>query len=339
MKICVTGGCGFIGANYILNHIKTNPNDIIVNIDALTYAGNPENLSSLAGDEATRYVFYRGDISDRNFVNSVFEANMFDAVVNFAAESHVDRSIKNPALFLQTNVAGTQVLLDASRMTGVKRYLQISTDEVYGSLPETGAFYEETPLSPRSPYSASKASADHLVLAYHHTYGMNVVITRCSNNYGPYQFPEKMLPLMTLNALRDLPLPVYGDGMQRREWLHVTDHCRAIDLVLEKGRPGEVYNVGGFNEKCNMDVLELLLKTLNKPHDLIKHVTDRLGHDRRYCINSSKIQKELGWNPKVSFEDGIVDTIHWYVNHPEWWGKILSGDYQKYYKEMYENRV
>lgn len=337
MKICVTGGCGFIGSNFVREHVERFPEDKIVNVDILTYAGNTENLASV--ESHPNYRFVRADIADDVAMAELFSDEKFDAVVNFAAESHVDRSISDPGLFLRSNILGTQVLLDAARATKVARYLQVSTDEVYGSLPPSGAFYETTPLAPRSPYSASKAAADHLVMAYHHTYGMDTVITRCSNNYGPYQFPEKMLPLMTLNALRDKALPVYGDGMQRREWLHVSDHCKGIELVLAKGRSGEVYNIGGENEKPNMSVIEIILSTLDKPQSLIQHVTDRPGHDRRYCINADKLRAELGWRPLVEFEAGIRDTILWYVNNPQWWGKILSGEYTAYYEKMYGYRV
>lgn len=337
MKICVTGGCGFIGSNFVREHVERFPEDKIVNVDILTYAGNTENLASV--ESHPNYRFVRADIADDVAMAELFSDEKFDAVVNFAAESHVDRSISDPGLFLRSNILGTQVLLDAARATKVARYLQVSTDEVYGSLPPSGAFYETTPLAPRSPYSASKAAADHLVMAYHHTYGMDTVITRCSNNYGPYQFPEKMLPLMTLNALRDKALPVYGDGMQRREWLHVSDHCKGIELVLAKGRSGEVYNIGGENEKPNMSVIEIILSTLDKPQSLIQHVTDRPGHDRRYCINADKLRAELGWRPLVEFEAGIRDTILWYVNNPQWWEKILSGEYNAYYEKMYGYRV
>ena len=338
MKICVTGGCGFIGSNYVREHLKKHPNDVIFNIDALTYAGNIENLETLTDDEKVRYEFVRGDIADSQFVMGLFQKNSFDAVVNFAAESHVDRSIKYPDVFVRTNVLGTQNLLNAAKETGVARYLQVSTDEVYGSLPPTGAFYETTPLAPRSPYSASKASADHLVMAYHHTFGLDTVITRCSNNYGPYQFPEKLLPLITLNALHDKELPIYGDGKQRREWLHIHDHCNAIEMVLAKGRSGEVYNIGGENEHCNIDIVKIILNTLGKPKSLMKYVQDRPGHDRRYCINADKIKAELGWKPEIDFNEGIVSTIRWFADNPKWWQDILSGEYMKYYKMMYDGR-
>ena len=336
LKLLVTGGCGFIGSNYVRAHLRDFPGDFVVNLDALTYAGNPENLADLAGD--ARYEFAHGDIADTAFVAALFERHRFDAVVNFAAESHVDRSIETPQVFLRTNTLGTQVLLAAALANGTGKFVQVSTDEVYGSLGPDGEFTETTPLSPRSPYSASKASADHLAMAWFHTYGMNVCITRCSNNYGPYQFPEKMLPLMTINALRDEALPVYGDGMQRREWLHVSDHCAAIELVLARGRAGEVYNVGGVNEKPNMEVIRRLLAVLGKPESLIRHVTDRPGHDRRYALSAAKIRAELGWEPKVPFETGIEATVRWYVDNPLWWEKIVSGEYRQYYERMYGNR-
>ena len=336
MKLLVTGGCGFIGSEYVRRRVRSNPDDLLVNIDALTYAGNLENVAEVA--TAPHYVFVHGDIADAAVVNPLFAEHRFDAVVNFAAESHVDRSIENPQVFLRTNILGTQTLLHAALNHGTSRFVQVSTDEVYGSLGPEGAFTETTPLSPRSPYSASKAAADHLVMAYHHTYGLPVCITRCSNNYGPYQFPEKMLPLMTINALNDRPLPVYGDGMQRREWLHVSDHCSAIDLVLERGRPGEVYNIGGVNERPNLEVIRALLAQLGKPETLIRHVKDRPGHDRRYALDASKIRKELGWEPTVAFEDGLRATVQWYVDNRDWWEKIISGEYQTYYERMYGNR-
>jgi len=336
MKICVTGGCGFIGSCYVRKHLELYPDDTIVNIDVLTYAGNPKNLSMIEKDQ--RYRFAKIDIADSSRIDELFKENQFDYVVNFAAESHVDRSIKNPSLFLRTNAMGTLALLDAAKNTGVRRYLQVSTDEVYGSLPPEGAFRETTPLAPRSPYSASKASADHLVMAYHETYGMDTVITRCSNNYGSFQFPEKMLPLMTINALQDKELPVYGDGLQRREWLFVEDHCNAIELALHQGKSGNVYNIGGENEKENIEVIRMILSILGKPESLIRHVTDRLGHDKRYSIDSSKIRRELGWYPQTTFEVGIERTVRWYVENQPWWKEIVSGDYLNYYKSMYENR-
>lgn len=336
MKILVTGGCGFIGSNYIREHLQSRLADSIVNLDALTYAGNPENLAGV--DQLPAYKFVRGDIADAALVAQLFATERFDAVINFAAETHVDRSIESPRQFLTTNVLGTQTLLDAAQEHGVSRFIQISTDEVYGSLGPEGKFTEATPLSPRSPYSASKAAGDHLAIAYHHTFGLPVMITRCSNNYGPYQFPEKMLPLMIINALSDRELPVYGDGMQRREWLHVTDHCRAIELVLERGEPGRVYNIGGVNEKPNLDVIRAMLKIIGKPESLVRHVKDRLGHDRRYAIDSTRIRSELGWEPHITFEDGLRATVEWYLSNRTWWEKIVSGEYRDYYQRMYGNR-
>jgi len=336
MKLLVTGGCGFIGTNFIRAHLREHPHDTIVNIDLLTYAGNPENLKDL--EQQRNYIFVHGDIADAQLVERLFETHRFDAVINFAAESHVDRSIENPHVFLRTNVLGTQTLLDAARRHGVGRFIQISTDEVYGSLGPTGAFSETTPLSPRSPYSASKAAADHLALAYYHTYKLPVLITRCSNNYGPYQYPEKLLPLSIINLLHDREVPVYGDGLQRREWLHVSDHCRGIELVLEKGRVGEVYNIGGVNEKPNIEVLQLLLKILDRPSSLLCHVEDRPGHDRRYAIDSTKIRSELGWEPQISFEEGLAATVQWYLENRSWWERIISGEYRQYYERMYGGR-
>lgn len=348
-RVLVTGGAGFIGSNfiqYILNHQQ----DIIllVNLDLLTYAGNLENLKSVEGDP--RYCFIRGDIRDRNVVEKLFQEYNFDTVVHFAAESHVDRSIMEPEVFLTTNIIGTQVLLDTAKRhwnlrpeskysrnyaEGV-RYLQVSTDEVYGALGKTGLFTETTPLSPNSPYSASKASADLIVRAYYETYGLPVNITRCSNNYGPYQFPEKLIPLMIHNALGNKPLPVYGDGMQVRDWLHVKDHCAAIAAVLERGCIGEVYNVGGNNEKANLEIVRLILQELNKSEHLITHIQDRPGHDRRYAIDNTKITAELGWKPAYTFEKGIHETIQWYLQNQDWEEKITSGDYQRYYERMYQ---
>lgn len=336
MNILVTGGCGFIGTNFIRAHLRDHPHDMIVNLDLLTYAGNPENLREFEGSPS--YHFVRGDIADAQLVEDLFRKYEFEAVVNFAAESHVDRSIEAPGVFLRTNVVGTQTLLEAARRCGVRRFVQISTDEVYGSLGPTGAFRETTPLAPRSPYAASKAAADHLVLAYHHTYGLPTVITRCSNNYGPYQYPEKLLPLAIINLLHDREVPVYGDGMQRREWLHVSDHCRGIELVLAEGRPGEVYNIGGVNEKPNLEVLRLLLSIMGKPDSLLCHVADRPGHDRRYAIDSSKIRAELGWQPMVDFEEGLRRTVEWYLEHRDWWERIINGEYREYYQRMYGNR-
>lgn len=335
MKILVTGGAGFIGSNFVRYMLEQHPGDEIVNLDTLTYAGNLENLSDIEDDP--RYTFVKGDITDRATVGQIV-SNGVDAIINFAAESHVDRSIEDPGVFVRTNIMGTQVLLDAARAHGVSRYIQVSTDEVYGALGATGMFTEITPLKPNSPYSASKAGADMLVRAYHNTFGLPVNITRCSNNYGPYQFPEKLIPLMIANALEDKELPVYGDGMQVRDWLHVKDHCSAIDTVLRKGVPGEVYNIGGNNEKANIEIVKLILGTLEKPESLIRHVTDRPGHDRRYAIDNTKITTELGWTPAYTFETGMAETIDWYLTHRSWWERIRSGEYQAYYQRMYGNR-
>ncbi len=337
MILLVTGGAGFIGGNFIHYMLKKHSEDSIVCIDALTYAGNMETLADVLHDP--RLKFIKGDITDRALVYGVFESEHPDVVVNFAAESHVDRSIENPAIFLQTNVMGTQVMLDASRKYGVTRYHQVSTDEVYGDLPLDRPdlfFMEDTPLHTSSPYSASKASADLLTLAYHRTYGLPVTVSRCSNNYGPYQFPEKLIPLMIANALNGKPLPVYGDGKNVRDWLYVDDHCAAIDLILRKGRVGEIYNIGGHNEKSNLEVVQLIIKALNQGE--IKFVRDRAGHDRRYAIDPAKIHGELGWLPETRFEDGIQSTIRWYLENRPWWEHIVSGEYQKYYERMYAGR-
>ena len=340
MKLIITGGAGFIGSNFIYYELKNHPEDEFICLDKLTYAGN---LSSLKGAmEQPNFKFVLGDIADRDFVYSLFEAEKPDIVVNFAAESHVDRSILEPELFLKTNVIGTGVLMDACRKYGIKRYHQVSTDEVYGDLPLDRPdlfFTEATPLHTSSPYSASKASADLLVLAYHRTYGLPVTISRCSNNYGPYHFPEKLIPLMIINALHDKALPVYGDGANVRDWLYVEDHCSAIDLIIRNGREGEVYNVGGHNEKSNLDVVKIILKALGKNEDLITFVKDRPGHDRRYAIDQTKIHNELGWLPQTKFEDGIDKTIEWYLANKGWWQAIISGEYQKYYEKMYKNRI
>lgn len=339
MKLIITGGAGFIGSNFIYYELNHHPEDEFICLDKLTYAGN---LSSLKGAiEQQNFKFVKDDIADRDFVYSLFEAEKPDIVVNFAAESHVDRSILEPELFLKTNVIGTGVLMDACRKYGIKRYHQVSTDEVYGDLPLDRPdlfFTETTPLHTSSPYSASKAGADLLVLAYHRTYGLPVTISRCSNNYGPYHFPEKLIPLMIINALHDKALPVYGDGANVRDWLYVEDHCSAIDLIIRKGREGEVYNVGGHNEKSNLDVVKIILKALGKSEDLITFVKDRPGHDRRYAIDPTKIHNELGWLPQTKFEDGIVKTIEWYLANKDWWQEIISGEYQKYYEIMYKNR-
>lgn len=339
MKLIITGGAGFIGSNFIYYELKQHPEDEFVCLDKLTYAGN---LSSLKGAmQHPNFKFVKEDIADRDFVYSLFEAEKPDVVVNFAAESHVDRSILEPELFLKTNVIGTGVLMDACRKYGIKRYHQVSTDEVYGDLPLDRPdlfFTETTPLHTSSPYSASKASADLLVLAYHRTYGLPVTISRCSNNYGPYHFPEKLIPLMIINALHDKSLPVYGDGANVRDWLYVEDHCSAINLIIRQGREGEVYNVGGHNEKSNLDVVKIILKALGKSEDLITFVKDRPGHDRRYAIDPTKIHNELGWLPQTKFEDGIAKTIEWYLANNDWWQKIISGEYQKYYEKMYGGR-
>ena len=346
----VTGGAGFIGANFVKLVLKKDKDVRIINLDALTYAGNLENLKDVMDEP--RHVFEKGDIADRAFVNDLFETYDIEKVVNFAAESHVDRSIEDPEIFLRTNVMGTQCLLDAAKtawQTGVGedgyptfregvKFLQVSTDEVYGALGKTGFFNEQTPLAPNSPYSASKAAADMIVRAYGKTFKLPVNITRCSNNYGPYQFPEKLIPLMLNNAREDKHLPVYGDGKQVRDWLYVDDHCEAILAVLTKGTPDEVYNIGGHNEMENIGIVKLILKYLDKPETLIKHVRDRQGHDRRYAIDASKIKSDLGWEPKVMFAEGIKKTIEWYLNHDEWLDSILSGDYVKYYAEMYKDR-
>ena len=339
MKILVTGGAGFIGSNFIYFMLKKHPGYKIVCLDALTYAGNLETL-----EEAMKnpdFKFIKGDITDREAVRKLFEEEKFDIVVNFAAESHVDRSIEEPEVFLKTNILGTQVLMDASKEFGVKRYHQVSTDEVYGDLPLDRPdlfFTEETPIQTSSPYSASKAAADLLVVAYYRTYGLPVTISRCSNNYGPYHFPEKLIPLMIANALADKSLPVYGEGLNVRDWLYVEDHCSAIDLIIHNGKVGEVYNIGGHNEKANIEVVKLVLKELDKPESLITYVTDRKGHDMRYAIDPAKIHRELGWLPQTKFDDGIKITIKWYLENKPWWENIISGEYKDYYKKMYEGR-
>ncbi|QWG53189.1 dTDP-glucose 4,6-dehydratase [Bacillus mycoides] len=337
MKLLVTGGAGFIGSNFVRYMVKKYPEYNIVNLDALTYAGNLENLKDV--EKLSNYKFIKGDIADRQFINQLFKEEKFDYVLNFAAESHVDRSITNPDIFIQTNIQGTQVLLDAAKNAEIKKYLQVSTDEVYGTLGETGYFTEETPLASNSPYSSSKAGADLLVRAYHETFGLPVNITRCSNNYGPFHFPEKLIPLMIINALSDKQLPVYGDGLNVRDWLHVEDHCQAIDLVLHNGKNGEVYNVGGNNERTNIEIIKTILKALDKPESLIKYVTDRPGHDRRYAIDATKLREELGWSPKYNFDTGIEQTIKWYLENQDWWKNIISGEYQEYFKNQYANRL
>mgnify|MGYP000928551560 FL=1 len=339
MKIIVTGGAGFIGGNFVHHMVNKYPEYQIINLDLLTYAGNLETLKPV--ENKPNYKFVHGDIADRDFVFKLFEEEKPDIVVNFAAESHVDRSITDPEAFVRTNVMGTTTLLDACRTYGIKRYHQVSTDEVYGDLPLDRPdlfFTEETPIHTSSPYSSSKAAADLLVLAYHRTYGLPVSISRCSNNYGPYHFPEKLIPLMIANALNDKPLPVYGEGLNVRDWLYVEDHCKAIDLIIHNGRVGEVYNVGGHNEKTNIEIVKIICKELGKPESLITHVADRKGHDMRYAIDPTKIHNELGWLPETKFEDGIKKTIKWYLENKEWWETIISGEYQNYYEKMYANR-
>lgn len=330
-KILITGGAGFIGSNFVKYINDKYPDYEIVNFDLLTYCGNLENLKGIEFND--NYSFVKGNISDKDLVSDTIKD--CDYVVNFAAESHVDRSIKDPEIFIKSNVLGTQVLLNAALNEGIEKYVQISTDEVYGSLGQTGYFTEKTPLQPNSPYSASKASGDLITRAYYQTFEMPVNITRCSNNYGPYQFPEKLIPLMISNAIENKDLPVYGDGKNIRDWLHVYDHCTAIDLVLHDGKPGEVYNIGGNNEKKNIEIVKLILKYLDKDDSLIKFVDDRLGHDRRYAIDSTKIQEELGWKPKYTFETGIKETIEWYLENQDWIEQVKSGEYQEYYRKMY----
>lgn len=339
MKLLITGGAGFIGSNFIYYQLQNHPQDEFICLDALTYAGNLETLQTAMQHD--NFKFVKGDIADRDFVYKLFETEKPDIVVNFAAESHVDRSILEPELFLKTNIIGTGVLMDVCRKCGSKRYHQVSTDEVYGDLPLDRPdlfFTEETPLHTSSPYSASKASADLLVLAYHRTYGLPVTISRCSNNYGPYHFPEKLIPLMIINALHDKKLPVYGTGENVRDWLYVEDHCSAIDLIIRKGRVGEVYNIGGHNEKTNLEVVKTILKQLGKGEDLITFVKDRPGHDRRYAIDPAKIHCELGWLPQTNFAEGIKKTIKWYLDNEDWWQRIISGEYQNYYMKMYGDR-
>ena len=339
MKIIVTGGAGFIGGNFV-HYMLNKYNDYkIICLDALTYAGNMETLDPVKDNP--NFKFYKADIADRDAVYEIFEKEKPDIIVNFAAESHVDRSIDNPGIFLQTNVIGTGVLMDACRKYGITRYHQVSTDEVYGDLPLDRPdlfFTETTPLHTSSPYSASKASADLLVQAYHRTFKLPVTISRCSNNYGPYHFPEKLIPLMIANALADKELPVYGKGENVRDWLYVEDHCSAIDLIIHKGRVGEVYNIGGHNEKTNLEVVKIILKELGKSEDLIRYVTDRPGHDMRYAIDPTKIHNELGWLPETKFEDGIKKTIKWYLDNKEWWQHIINGEYKDYYEKHYSQK-
>ena len=340
MNIIITGGAGFIGSNFVFHMLKEHPQDRVICLDKLTYAGNLSTLAPVMDQD--NFHFVKADICDRNAVYRLFEEEHPDVVVNFAAESHVDRSIENPAIFLETNIMGTAVLMDACRKYGIQRYHQVSTDEVYGDLPLDRPdlfFTETTPIHTSSPYSSSKASADLLVLAYHRTYGLPVTISRCSNNYGPYHFPEKLIPLIISRALADEELPVYGTGENVRDWLHVADHCEAIDLVIHKGREGEVYNIGGHNERTNLEVVRTILRALDKPESLIKFVTDRPGHDMRYAIDPTKIETELGWKPNYNFDSGIQQTIQWYLDNQEWWKNILSGEYSSYFDKMYGNRL
>ena len=339
MTIIVTGGAGFIGSNFVFHMLQVHPDYRIVCLDKLTYAGNLSTLEPVLQQDNFRFV--KADICDTQAVDKLFQEEKPDIVVNFAAESHVDRSIENPGIFLETNIMGTAVLMDACRKYGIQRYHQVSTDEVYGDLPLDRPdlfFTEETPLHTSSPYSSSKASADLLVMAYYRTYGLPVTISRCSNNYGPYHFPEKLIPLMIANALADKPLPVYGNGENVRDWLYVEDHCRAIDLIIHAGKVGEVYNVGGHNEKRNIDIVRIICQELGKPESLIVHVEDRKGHDRRYAIDPAKIHRELGWLPETKFEDGIKKTIKWYLEHKKWWQDIINGEYQEYYAKMYGSK-
>ena len=339
MTIIVTGGAGFIGSNFVFHMLQAHTDYRIVCLDKLTYAGNLSTLEPVLQQDNFRFV--KADICDRQAVDKLFQEEKPDIVVNFAAESHVDRSIENPGIFLETNIMGTAVLMDACRKYGIQRYHQVSTDEVYGDLPLDRPdlfFTEETPLHTSSPYSSSKASADLLVMAYYRTYGLPVTISRCSNNYGPYHFPEKLIPLMIANALADKPLPVYGNGENVRDWLYVEDHCRAIDLIIHAGKVGEVYNVGGHNEKRNIDIVRIICQELGKPESLIVHVEDRKGHDRRYAIDPAKIHRELGWLPETKFEDGIKKTIKWYLEHKKWWQDIINGEYQEYYAKMYGSK-
>jgi dTDP-glucose 4,6-dehydratase len=339
-RILVTGGCGFIGSNFIRHIIDKG--HFVCNLDKLTYAGNPENLKDIS--DRKNYRFIKGDICDPKIVEKIMLGHDIDTIINFAAESHVDRSILGPEIFTKTNVLGTQTLLDVSRNIWSKkghrnkRFIQISTDEVYGSLGRKGKFKETTPLSPNSPYSASKASADLMVLAYFHTFGHPSIITRCSNNYGPYQFPEKLIPLMVINALSGKKLPVYGDGLNVRDWLFVGDHCSAIETVMNKGKTGEIYNIGGNNEWANIDVVKEILEQLGKPISMVEFVKDRLGHDRRYAMDAGKIMKQLGWRPKFRFENGLKNTVQWYLENTDWWEKVISGEYQHYYRKNYKGR-
>jgi dTDP-glucose 4,6-dehydratase len=335
-KILVTGGAGFIGSNFVRLVLAEQPDCFIVNVDKLTYAGNLENLEGFLNNP--NHVFVKADINDGKAIEQAIDKYNIETIINFAAESHVDRSINEPKVFIETNVTGTLTLLEAARDKKIKKFVQISTDEVYGELGETGKFTEQTLLSPNSPYSASKTAADLLVRAFGHTFGLNYNITRCSNNYGPYQFPEKMIPLMINNALNDKPLPVYGDGLNVRDWIHVEDHCRAIWKVFVEGKPSEIYNIGSSNEKTNLEVVKTILDAVGKPHSLITFVKDRPGHDRRYAIDSSKMNSQLGWKAKTNFAEGIKSTIEWYLQNKKWLANVTSGNYQKYYQQMYGNR-
>jgi dTDP-glucose 4,6-dehydratase len=337
MNVLVTGGCGFIGSNLVRHLRAVRPEWKLVTLDKLTYAGNLENLQDLEGDP--QHVFVRGDVGNRELMDLVLREHSIEAVLHLAAESHVDRSILGPEIFIRTNVLGTQVLLEASKAAGIKRFVMVSTDEVYGSLGPTGLFTETSPLQPSSPYSSSKAAADLVALAYHTTFGMDVVVTRCSNNYGPYQFPEKLIPLMTVNALHDRPLPVYGDGLNVRDWLHVEDHCSALLAVLERGKAGEVYNIGGNSERTNLEIVRTVLKLTGKSESLIKHVEDRLGHDRRYAIDPTKTRNELGWTPSHTFETGIEETVNWFIANRPWWERVMSGAYREYFETQYRKRL
>lgn len=334
-KVLVTGGMGFIGSNFIRYAFSHHADWEITNLDKLTYAGNPENLKDV--EKTAGYRFIKGDITDSDFINK-FLAGQFDTIVNFAAESHVDRGIIDASPFIKTNIGGVQVLLDGVKSHGVKRFLQISTDEVYGSLGKEGLFREDSFILPNSPYAASKAAGDILCRAYHHTYGLPVIVTHCSNNYGPHQFPEKLIPLVITNALEDKEIPVYGDGLNTRDWIHVLDHCRALDLVIEKGMPGEVYNIGASSEKTNLELVKKILSILGKPERLIRFVTDRPGHDRRYALDTGKISRELGFKTACSFEDGIQTTVNWYRQHEDWRRRVKSGEYRAYYERMYSGR-
>ncbi|MCP4607339.1 MAG: dTDP-glucose 4,6-dehydratase [Planctomycetes bacterium] len=335
LKLLVTGGAGFIGSNFVQYALREHPEWNITNLDKLTYAGNLENLKNIEANP--QYRFVKGDISDRVLIDDLLRQG-FDVIVNFAAESHVDRSIIDSSPFVKTNIEGTQVLLDAAKEHRIGRFLQVSTDEVYGSLGPTGKFTEETPIETNSPYSASKAAADLLCRAYHHTHGLPVMITRCSNNYGPFQFPEKLVPLLITNALENREIPVYGDGLNVRDWIHTEDHCRALVSVVQKGKPGGVYNVGADNEKTNIELVKSILDIMGKPHSLIQFVTDRPGHDRRYAIDNTKIESETGWKPRISFEEGLRQTIQWYIQNESWWRRIKSGEYSDYYQRMYSQK-